>query len=86
MVNEAALLAGRLNKVVVEKIDFIQAVERSIAVFLSLSRHPYALIFFKFFHGFSTLILSKIYYLGRDNKFTANTTIDSIVNISSSFV
>lgn len=31
LVNEAALLAGRLNKVVVEKIDFIQAVERSIA-------------------------------------------------------
>ncbi|KAJ4979352.1 hypothetical protein NE237_010132 [Protea cynaroides] len=31
LVNEAALLAGRSNKVVVEKIDFIQAVERSIA-------------------------------------------------------
>ncbi|KAK9168202.1 hypothetical protein Syun_000342 [Stephania yunnanensis] len=31
LVNEAALLAGRMNKVVVEKIDFIQAVERSIA-------------------------------------------------------
>ncbi|KAJ7964138.1 ATP-dependent zinc metalloprotease ftsh chloroplastic-like [Quillaja saponaria] len=31
LVNEAALLAGRLNKVVVEKSDFIQAVERSIA-------------------------------------------------------
>ncbi|KAF5203919.1 Atp-dependent zinc metalloprotease ftsh [Thalictrum thalictroides] len=31
LVNEAALLAGRLNKVVVEKFDFIQAVERSIA-------------------------------------------------------
>jgi len=31
-VNEAALLAGRKNKVVVEKIDFIEAVERSIAV------------------------------------------------------
>ncbi|KAE9615157.1 hypothetical protein Lal_00048067 [Lupinus albus] len=31
IVNEAALLAGRQNKVVVEKIDFIQAVERSIA-------------------------------------------------------
>ncbi|XP_015873806.1 ATP-dependent zinc metalloprotease FTSH 9, chloroplastic isoform X2 [Ziziphus jujuba] len=31
LVNEAALLAGRENKVVVEKIDFIQAVERSIA-------------------------------------------------------
>ncbi|XXG75388.1 hypothetical protein AAC387_Pa07g3905 [Persea americana] len=31
LVNEAALLAGRLNKVVVEKVDFIQAVERSIA-------------------------------------------------------
>ncbi|XP_060175037.1 ATP-dependent zinc metalloprotease FTSH 9, chloroplastic-like [Lycium barbarum] len=31
LVNEAALLAGRLNKVVVEKDDFIQAVERSIA-------------------------------------------------------
>lgn len=31
LVNEAALLAGRANKVVVEKIDFIQAVERSIA-------------------------------------------------------
>ncbi|RWW10732.1 hypothetical protein BHE74_00032447 [Ensete ventricosum] len=32
LVNEAALLAGRANKVVVEKIDFILAVERSIAV------------------------------------------------------
>ncbi|KAM0040872.1 putative peptidase M41, AAA+ ATPase domain, ATPase, AAA-type, core, peptidase, FtsH [Helianthus debilis subsp. tardiflorus] len=31
LVNEAALLAGRQNKVIVEKIDFIQAVERSIA-------------------------------------------------------
>ncbi|XP_075090132.1 ATP-dependent zinc metalloprotease FTSH 9, chloroplastic [Nicotiana tabacum] len=31
LVNEAALLAGRQNKVVVEKEDFIQAVERSIA-------------------------------------------------------
>ncbi|CAL9123550.1 unnamed protein product [Musa textilis] len=31
LVNEAALLAGRANKVVVEKIDFILAVERSIA-------------------------------------------------------
>ncbi|XP_074290117.1 ATP-dependent zinc metalloprotease FTSH 7, chloroplastic-like [Silene latifolia] len=31
LVNEAALLAGRQNKVVVEKIDFIQAFERSIA-------------------------------------------------------
>ncbi|XP_065045433.1 phosphomethylpyrimidine synthase, chloroplastic-like isoform X3 [Musa acuminata AAA Group] len=32
LVNEAALLAGRANKVVVEKIDFILAVERSIAM------------------------------------------------------
>lgn len=32
LVNEAALLAGRQSKVVVEKFDFIQAVERSIAV------------------------------------------------------
>ncbi|KAL3518082.1 hypothetical protein ACH5RR_020671 [Cinchona calisaya] len=31
LVNEAALLAGRQTKLVVEKIDFIQAVERSIA-------------------------------------------------------
>nr|DAD26645.1 TPA_asm: hypothetical protein HUJ06_028113 [Nelumbo nucifera] len=31
LVNEAALLAGRENKIVVEKIDFIRAVERSIA-------------------------------------------------------
>ncbi|XP_011035193.1 PREDICTED: ATP-dependent zinc metalloprotease FTSH 7, chloroplastic [Populus euphratica] len=31
LVNEAALLAGRKNKVVVEKLDFIQAVERAIA-------------------------------------------------------
>ncbi|XP_023638050.1 ATP-dependent zinc metalloprotease FTSH 7, chloroplastic [Capsella rubella] len=31
LVNEAALLAGRKNKGTVEKIDFIQAVERSIA-------------------------------------------------------
>lgn len=36
LVNEAALLAGRQSKDVVEKIDFIHAVERSIAVtFLS---------------------------------------------------
>jgi hypothetical protein len=34
LVNEAALLAGRQRKVVVDKIDFIQAVERSIAVSL----------------------------------------------------
>lgn len=34
IVNEAALLAGRQRKVVVDKIDFIQAVERSIAVSL----------------------------------------------------
>ncbi|KDP46528.1 hypothetical protein JCGZ_08500 [Jatropha curcas] len=31
LVNEAALLAGRKNKIVVEKVDFIHAVERSIA-------------------------------------------------------
>ncbi|GAB2285778.1 ATP-dependent zinc metalloprotease FTSH 9, chloroplastic [Dionaea muscipula] len=31
LVNEAALLAGRQNKTIVEKIDFIHAVERSIA-------------------------------------------------------
>ncbi|XP_030464441.2 ATP-dependent zinc metalloprotease FTSH 9, chloroplastic isoform X1 [Syzygium oleosum] len=31
LVNEAALLAGRQNKLVVQKADFIQAVERSIA-------------------------------------------------------
>ncbi|XP_068669535.1 ATP-dependent zinc metalloprotease FTSH 7, chloroplastic isoform X1 [Aristolochia californica] len=31
LVNEAALLAGRVNKTVVEKIDFVKAVERSIA-------------------------------------------------------
>ncbi|XP_077238752.1 ATP-dependent zinc metalloprotease FTSH 9, chloroplastic-like isoform X1 [Tasmannia lanceolata] len=31
LVNEAALLAGRVNKIVVDKIDFIHAVERSIA-------------------------------------------------------
>ncbi|XP_047308352.1 ATP-dependent zinc metalloprotease FTSH 9, chloroplastic-like [Impatiens glandulifera] len=31
LVNEAALLAGRQSKIVVEKADFIQAVERSIA-------------------------------------------------------
>lgn len=31
LVNEAALLAGRQNKIVVEKEDFISAVERSIA-------------------------------------------------------
>ncbi|KAJ6424859.1 hypothetical protein OIU84_025599 [Salix udensis] len=36
LVNEAALLAGRKNKVVVEKFDFIQAVERSIAWSLRL--------------------------------------------------
>lgn len=99
MVNEAALLAGRLNKVVVEKIDFIHAVERSIAVSLSLSLSPnihipqFAL---SSSMVFLTLTLSKIYYLGilkkkiyylgRDNKFTANTTIDSIVNLFSSSV
>jgi len=32
LVNEAALLAGRQSKSVVEKIDFIHAVERSRAV------------------------------------------------------
>jgi ATP-dependent Zn protease len=32
LVNEAALLAGRSSKEVVEKIDFTNAVERSIAV------------------------------------------------------
>ncbi|XP_074303090.1 ATP-dependent zinc metalloprotease FTSH 9, chloroplastic-like isoform X1 [Silene latifolia] len=31
LVNEAALMAGRQNKLIVEKMDFIQAVERSIA-------------------------------------------------------
>ncbi|XP_007016169.2 PREDICTED: ATP-dependent zinc metalloprotease FTSH 7, chloroplastic [Theobroma cacao] len=31
LVNEAALLAGRNNKIVVERTDFIQAVERAIA-------------------------------------------------------
>ncbi|KAI3916126.1 hypothetical protein MKW98_004567 [Papaver atlanticum] len=31
LVNEATLLAGRLNKVLVKKVDFIQAVERSLA-------------------------------------------------------
>lgn len=35
LVNEAALLAGRNSKLVVEKVDFIQAVERSIAVICS---------------------------------------------------
>lgn len=35
LVNEAALLAGRSNKIVVEKNDFIHAVERSIAVELA---------------------------------------------------
>lgn len=35
LVNEAALLAGRSNKIVVERNDFIHAVERSIAVELS---------------------------------------------------
>jgi len=37
LVNEAALLAGRQNKIVVEKNDIIQAVERSIAVSYSVS-------------------------------------------------
>lgn len=32
LVNEAALLAGRQSKVVVQKIDFVNAIERSIAV------------------------------------------------------
>jgi len=40
LVNEAALLAGRQNKIVVEKLDFIQAVERSIAVSQMFSRWP----------------------------------------------
>lgn len=34
LVNEAALLAGRQNKAVVQRIDFIHAIERSIAVTL----------------------------------------------------
>lgn len=41
LVNEAALLAGRQNKSVVEKIDFIQAVERSIAVCLHSCLHVF---------------------------------------------
>lgn len=40
LVNEAALLAGRSNKIVVEKSDFIHAVERSIAVELALHLLP----------------------------------------------
>lgn len=32
LVNEAALLAGRASKLVVEKEDFSRAVERSVAV------------------------------------------------------
>ena len=39
LVNEAALLAGRQRKVVVEKNDFIQAVERSIAVSLFIDMY-----------------------------------------------
>lgn len=38
LVNEAALLAGRKSKTTVDKIDFIQAVERSIAVSHILSQ------------------------------------------------
>lgn len=46
LVNEAALLAGRQTKIVVEKIDFIHAVERSIAVkSLSLSGCAYRLLY-----------------------------------------
>ncbi|XP_022755866.1 ATP-dependent zinc metalloprotease FTSH 7, chloroplastic-like isoform X2 [Durio zibethinus] len=45
LVNEAALLAGRNNKVVVERIDFIQAVERSIAKLSILPRSGGALGF-----------------------------------------
>lgn len=41
LVNEAALLAGRKSKLVVEKIDFIQAVERSIAVSPSCLRQAH---------------------------------------------
>ncbi|KAG4954958.1 hypothetical protein JHK87_040552 [Glycine soja] len=45
LVNEAALLAGRQNKIVVEKNDFIQAVERSIAKLSILPRSGGALGF-----------------------------------------
>lgn len=38
LVNEAALLAGRKSKTTVDRIDFIQAVERSIAVSHILSQ------------------------------------------------
>ncbi|KAF7121110.1 hypothetical protein RHSIM_Rhsim13G0072100 [Rhododendron simsii] len=39
LVNEAALLAGRQTKIVVEKIDFIHAVERSIANIAGMVLH-----------------------------------------------
>lgn len=43
--NEAALLAGRSNKEIVEKIDFISAVERSIAVCFSVISSLVLLLF-----------------------------------------
>lgn len=57
LVNEAALLAGRLNKVVVEKCDFIHAVERSIAVYLYLFICHYIINFPKLLILILTLIL-----------------------------
>lgn len=56
LVNEAALLAGRLNKVVVEKVDFIQAVERSIAVSLSFPSY-FISTFFDFCSSNAFLVL-----------------------------
>lgn len=50
LVNEAALLAGRQNKDVVEKIDFIHAVERSIAVTSLFFCVAACLHIFKFVH------------------------------------
>ncbi|XP_030537384.1 phosphomethylpyrimidine synthase, chloroplastic isoform X3 [Rhodamnia argentea] len=44
LVNEAALLAGRQNKLVVQKVDFIQAVERSIAVNMASVSASFALV------------------------------------------
>lgn len=55
LVNEAALLAGRQTKLLVERIDFIQAVERSIAVSLSLCARN---LFLQVFYGFFSILFS----------------------------
>jgi hypothetical protein len=75
LVNEAALLAGRSNKELVEKIDFIHAVERSIAVWIFLSMFVQSFSYLKpsyyreksflsrMHHAYDTIFLFHHFYL-----------------------